>query len=222
LRPSRIRECFGQPFQKAPALCTAKAVNPLSLADASDSFRKHLVLEGQESTFHLLRNPFPRRDSFRGFLEDHDVDSWVVAKGKRRFGSVAGELLKKEREAMLAAVQIFNSPQIEFKSELFIVTTVIAWTYLLHAWYRKKGIEYRPQTSSDTRQALISREASPHNAKSAAASSSRGRSSESSRTSTNTTGPGPAKIVLARAQPDPGRARNLLIGKAELSPAVGE
>jgi len=66
-----------------------------------------------------------------------------MVKRKRRFGSVAKELVKKAREAMLTAVQIFNSPQTEFKSELFIVTTVIAWTYLLHAFYRKKGIEYR-------------------------------------------------------------------------------
>jgi hypothetical protein len=51
--------------------------------------------------------------------------------------------IKKAREAMLTAVQIYNNPQIDFKSELFIVTTVIAWTYLLHAFYRKKGIEYR-------------------------------------------------------------------------------
>jgi Domain of unknown function (DUF3644) len=66
-----------------------------------------------------------------------------MAKRKRRFGSIASELVKKAREAMLTAVQIFNSPQIEFKSELFIVSTVIAWTYLLHAYYRKKKIEYR-------------------------------------------------------------------------------
>ena len=66
-----------------------------------------------------------------------------MSKRKRRFGSVAMELLKKAREAMLTAVQIHNNPQIDFKSELFIVTTVIAWTYLLHAFYRKKGIEYR-------------------------------------------------------------------------------
>ncbi|MBM3796491.1 MAG: DUF3644 domain-containing protein [Acidobacteria bacterium] len=66
-----------------------------------------------------------------------------MTKHKRRFGSVASELVKKAREAMLTAVQIFNNPQIEFKSELFIVTTAIAWTYLLHAYYRKKGIEYR-------------------------------------------------------------------------------
>jgi hypothetical protein len=34
---------------------------------------------------------------------------------------------------LLTAVQIYNNPQIDFKSELFIVTTVVAWTYLLHA-----------------------------------------------------------------------------------------
>src|SRR6516162_2604781 len=66
-----------------------------------------------------------------------------MPKRKRRYGSVASELVKKAREAMLTAVQIFNNPQVEFKSELFIVSTVIAWTYLLHAYYRKKKIEYR-------------------------------------------------------------------------------
>ena len=44
---------------------------------------------------------------------------------------------------MLTSVQVFNNPQIEFKSELFIVTNLIAWTYLLHAYYRTKKIEYR-------------------------------------------------------------------------------
>jgi hypothetical protein len=66
-----------------------------------------------------------------------------MATRKRSIGSVASELVKKAREAMLAAVQIFNNPQIDFKAELFIVTTVIAWTYLLHAYYRKKRVEYR-------------------------------------------------------------------------------
>jgi hypothetical protein len=66
-----------------------------------------------------------------------------VARRKRSVGSVASELVKKAREAMLAAVQIFNNPQIEFKTELFIVTTVVAWTYLMHAYYRKRSVEYR-------------------------------------------------------------------------------
>jgi len=61
----------------------------------------------------------------------------------RRASSVAAELLTKSREAALAAVQIFNSPLITFRSEIFIVLMNIAWTYLFHAHYRKQGIEYR-------------------------------------------------------------------------------
>jgi Protein of unknown function (DUF3644) len=64
-------------------------------------------------------------------------------KRKRRIFSVTEELLAKSREAALAAVQIFNNPQITFKSEVFIVLMNIAWTYLLHAYYRKQRIEYR-------------------------------------------------------------------------------
>jgi Domain of unknown function (DUF3644) len=78
-----------------------------------------------------------------------------MGKRKRRYGSVASELVKKAREAMLTAVQIFNNPQIEFKSELFIVTAIIAWTYLLHAYYRKRGIEYRRFEERKTRRKFI-------------------------------------------------------------------
>lgn len=44
---------------------------------------------------------------------------------------------------MLTAVQIFNNPNITFKSESFIVLSNISWMYLMHAYYRDKGIEYR-------------------------------------------------------------------------------
>lgn len=53
------------------------------------------------------------------------------------------ELLAKSREAALSAVQTFNNPLIQFKSETFIVLMIIAWTYLLHAYYRQRSIEYR-------------------------------------------------------------------------------
>jgi len=62
---------------------------------------------------------------------------------RRRIGSIKVELVNKSREAAMAAVQIFNNPQISFKSELFIVIMHIAWTYLLHAYYRAEKIEYR-------------------------------------------------------------------------------
>lgn len=62
---------------------------------------------------------------------------------RKRIGSIKVELVNKSREAAMAAVQIFNNPQISFKAELFIVIMHIAWTYLLHAYYRGEKIEYR-------------------------------------------------------------------------------
>lgn len=53
------------------------------------------------------------------------------------------ELLAKSRETMMAAVQIYNNPQISFKSETFITLSIIAWTYLLHAYYANQNIDYR-------------------------------------------------------------------------------
>jgi hypothetical protein len=61
----------------------------------------------------------------------------------RRIGSIKTELIKKSRESALAAVQIFNNPNIMFKSEIYVVLMIIAWTYLLHAYYREKKIDYR-------------------------------------------------------------------------------
>ena len=61
----------------------------------------------------------------------------------RRVHSVADELIAKSREAALAAVQIFNNPLVTFRSEIFIVLINIAWTYMLHAYFRRKHIEYR-------------------------------------------------------------------------------
>ncbi|MGD0522934.1 MAG: DUF3644 domain-containing protein [Candidatus Microgenomates bacterium] len=53
------------------------------------------------------------------------------------------DLIQKSREAMLSAVQIYNNPLTLFKSETFIVLSMIAWIYLLHAYYRSIHIDYR-------------------------------------------------------------------------------
>ena len=61
----------------------------------------------------------------------------------RTIGSVKTELVTKAKESALCAIKVFNDPLIKFKSEAFIVLMVVAWTYLLHAFYRSKGIDYR-------------------------------------------------------------------------------
>ena len=64
-----------------------------------------------------------------------------MARKRRR--SVKIQLLQKSREAALNAVQTVNNPLTTFKAETFIVLMNIAWMYLLHAYYRDKGVEYR-------------------------------------------------------------------------------
>lgn len=53
------------------------------------------------------------------------------------------ELLIKAREAMIAAVRTFNGAGLQFRAELFIVTAVIAWTYLMHAYFKRENVDYR-------------------------------------------------------------------------------
>ncbi|MGH6838548.1 MAG: DUF3644 domain-containing protein [Methylocella sp.] len=65
---------------------------------------------------------------------------------KRSFDPVTGlnfygdERLIRAREAMILAVTIFNSGSYRFKTEVFAVLANIAWTYLLHEHYERKGI----------------------------------------------------------------------------------
>lgn len=62
---------------------------------------------------------------------------------RRRSANVRDELIRKAREAGLAAISIYNDPLVTFKSETYIVLMIIAWTYLMHAHFRGKRIDYR-------------------------------------------------------------------------------
>lgn len=64
-------------------------------------------------------------------------------KRNRKIGNIKNELLTKSKEAMLAAIQVYNNPSTSFKSENFIVLSIISWTYLMHAYYKKSNVDYR-------------------------------------------------------------------------------
>jgi Domain of unknown function (DUF3644) len=51
------------------------------------------------------------------------------------------ERLIRSRESMLLAVQVFNSPALKFKTEVFSVLANVAWTYLMHEHFLRKGIK---------------------------------------------------------------------------------
>ncbi len=64
-------------------------------------------------------------------------------------------LLAKAREAMLQAVQTFNNPLVTFRTESFIVLSMIAWTYLLHAHYKKRGVDHRYYEKREKRKRYV-------------------------------------------------------------------
>jgi hypothetical protein len=76
--------------------------------------------------------------------QDDEIDFYI--RKKKSYNPQTGlnpyehERLVRAREAMLLAVQAFNNPGLAFKSEVFAVLVNIAWTYLLHEYYERKGI----------------------------------------------------------------------------------
>lgn len=86
---------------------------------------------------------------------DSFLASWPEVDGETGLSLRGDELLIKAREAMIAAVQTFNSGGLTFRTELFIVTAVIAWTYLLHAWFKREGIDYRHTKNQDGQKVVL-------------------------------------------------------------------
>ena len=90
-----------------------------------------------------------------GWLSSLDSGMIWTMPRKRTSFSEKRDLIEKAREAMLSAVQIYNNPLSTFKSEAFIVLSMIAWTYLLHAHFRSKKIEYRYHTKTGKRKKFV-------------------------------------------------------------------
>lgn len=86
---------------------------------------------------------------------DSFLASWPEVDAETGLSLRGDELLIKAREAMIAAVHTFNSGGLTFRTELFIVTAIIAWTYLLHAWFKREGIDYRHTRSQNGQKVVI-------------------------------------------------------------------
>lgn len=101
------------------------------------SVNHRLISEIRNEVKHKTIKPASNDDldAFLATWPDIDHETGLSIRGD--------ELLIKAREAMIAAVQTFNSGGLTFRAELFIVTAIIAWTYLLHAWFKREGIDYR-------------------------------------------------------------------------------
>lgn len=146
----------------------AKRLTGAALTDEEKRLVKAMLNDGERNQdIHILvnhgRNPtvnFGRISPVRN--EDiHPASADEVAKYKqmkRSFDPVTGlnpytdEKLIRSREAMILAVSIFNNASYRFKTEVFSVLANVAWCYLMHDYYERKGIS--PTNSDGTTWAL--------------------------------------------------------------------
>lgn len=133
----------------------ALLANTPSLTDHEKRIAKALSLAGERNQdIHLLinigRNPstnFGRLSGVKGWnIEPASEDEVARFRFEKSYVDLrtglspfTDERLVRAREAMLLAVQTFNNPLMLFKVELFAVLSNIAWTYLLHEFYDRKG-----------------------------------------------------------------------------------
>jgi hypothetical protein len=54
---------------------------------------------------------------------------------------IDNERLVRAREAMILAVELFNTPRVAFKAGVFSMLANVAWTYLLHEYYESRGVQ---------------------------------------------------------------------------------
>ena len=103
-----------------------------------------MVNIGRSATINGARITEVRQDANQPAATKNEVECYKT--GKRTTDLITGlnsydhERLIRAREAMMLAVQVFNSPNVTFKIEAFSVLAVIAWTYLLHEYYFRKRI----------------------------------------------------------------------------------
>jgi hypothetical protein len=104
-----------------------------------------LVNIGRKATINSARISEVKQNDHIRPVSDDAVEFFKVKKHaydpKTLLNFFEDERLIRAREAMILAVQIFNSPTLNFKTEVFAVLANIAWTYLLHEFYVRRRVK---------------------------------------------------------------------------------
>jgi hypothetical protein len=104
-----------------------------------------LVNVGRPATINSARVTEVKQNA-RIAAASEEAVAFYIAK-KKAFDPRTGlnlfddERLIRSREARAVAVQIFNSPTLSFKTEIFAILVNVAWTYLLHEHYSRKKVK---------------------------------------------------------------------------------
>ena len=104
-----------------------------------------LVNVGREATINSARITEAKNDPAIIAANDEELEFYKIKKDsydtKTGLNLFDHERLIRAREAMVLAVQVFNSPALRFKAEVFTMLANVAWTYLLHEYYERKKVK---------------------------------------------------------------------------------
>lgn len=116
-----------------------------------------LVNVGREATINSGRITETKLDDTIEAAGDEEVEFFQIRKNsydqKTGLNLFDHERLIRAREAMVLAVQVFNSLGMRFKTEVFTMLSNVAWTYLMHEHYDRKGVKI---VGKDGRSLLLS------------------------------------------------------------------
>lgn len=96
---------------------------------------------GRKATINSGRITGVKKNAGQQAASDEEVAYFLLK--KRSYDPQTGlnryddERLIRAREAMILAVQVFNSAALRFKTEVFTMLANVAWTYLMHEWYER-------------------------------------------------------------------------------------
>lgn len=122
-----------------------------------------LINTGRPVTVNSARTTEVKQNDKQRLASEEETDFFILK--KRSFDPSTGlnlyddERLIRAREAMILAVQVFNSAGLKFKTEVFAVMANIAWTYLLHEFYERSGVRI---VGADGRSLLLSQMVERH------------------------------------------------------------
>lgn len=122
-----------------------------------------LINTGRPVTVNSARTTEVKQNDKQRLASEEETDFFILK--KRSFDPNTGlnlyddERLIRAREAMILAVQVFNSAGLKFKTEVFAVMANIAWTYLLHEFYERSGVRI---VGADGRSLLLSQMVERH------------------------------------------------------------
>ncbi len=107
-----------QDIQALVNICRQDTINSARITEVKHSIRQKAATDDEVAFFEIRKQSYDPKTGLNLFDD---------------------ERLIRAREAMILAVQIFNSAALNFKTEVFAVLVNIAWTYLLHEHYERLG-----------------------------------------------------------------------------------